>query len=1550
MRGLRRVAIGLGIVVVGLGLLAGGVLYLVPRTRWGREKLRTLVVNALNGTFAGRVSIGAIEGPIVTGATIRDIVITDSAGAPFLRVPLLRARWAPLELWRKQIILRDVVAERPSVVLDRPPGARWNWDRILFPDTTTTPRGPGTQWGDHVVLRDVTVRGANILVRSPYDVDSTLAPRVRDSLLLAAVTGETRAVVVRAPGGYQRVTQLERFDATLPFIRIKEPGETKQRYEIASASGIVKAFQPPAMTLRDARGLVELAEDSLWFGVRTVLPRTEARLDGTYHIGNGNLVLAGRVPVMRTDDVRFLAPQLPEGGTGAIGRLSTTMTGDTLRVVMDSLTLALDGARVAGRAGFGFAGDLLVFDSTRVRIDGLATATMRKLLPDTTTTLPKTGVLSGTLALDGPLTGVALDADLRFVDSEAGPVGMTARGVAGVDGEVFVARDLRVAARAVPVTFASEALRPLGGTIGGTATVDGRTDGWLATRLSLAHQVAGLRSAVAGTARVALGGAEPRVDVTLGIQPLSLGAMGRFAPALGLRSSARGALRVQGPLSRLAVDTRLRVDTAGGIRLAGIVGAPAHALPYANVRLTFDSLDLQRILDPKSVPPTTLVGYARIDARGNSAATLAGDAEVQLRASDIDQLRLDTLGLVARARDGLLTVDTATMWIGATSVGIGGTFGLRPGRTGDLFVRAEIDSLGRFAAYLPRDTGLVAPTAAVIQRSLVRQRADSIRIADSTAVERLALGLAPVATRIVEPAPVRRDSIWGSARASAKLSGNIEDVSAVVDASIADLAVGGNTARRISLGLDVDNYGTRRSVAQANVLVSDVNAGGYQVDSAGLVARYEWRNERIGDGQGEVGLQARLLDSTVVGFRGALAIDDASYAARIDTTYLELPTSEWASTQAWRARWAGGRLTVDSLVLETGGDARLAVDAQVDTAGRATATVVLRNTQVRDLADLAQAQAPADGRVSLDLYLDGAARDPRIQFLGAVRDVVWQGDSLPDVRLRFTYATQEMQAVGELRAPGQEPTVRATATVPVDLALTGATKRFLDRPLAADIRMDSLDLAELPQLSDAVADLKGLAQGRVQVKGTLPDALTFDGTMRLRDGGALLVPIELTVEPIVADLRLLGDSIVVDSIAAKSGDGWTFMRGGISMKKATNPVFDLGIVSRNARFFDGRMGRMRGYADLTLTGPYRDARIDGSVRIRNGYYYIPEGGKQVSVLSADDPTVFMAVDSTLAVERGLVSPPSDFVRGLDMTVTARVDRDTWVRGKDLNVEVFTEGEVIASVNPASGAVTLDGIVSTERGQYEFLGRRFNVVRGAATFLPEVPATNPLVQAVAEVNVRQAGAQDLTIRLNIGGTIERPRLVLESDAQPPISQSDLITYLALGRSSGTLLGQEGAGLSGAGAQGGLVGTTSALVQSQLSSFAFNLALDQIEGNVSRWLGADVLNVTPVAAPPELFRSNLNQVGSFLANFTEVEYGRYFGTRSYVAVNVRPAFFQLDPAGGRPTPGLRWEYRFNRELRVETTYGPRFLVQSVALLPQVPRPLAAFGLFVVREWKW
>ena len=50
------------------------------------------------------------------------------------------------------------------------------------------------------------------------------------------------------------------------------------------------------------------------------------------------------------------------------------------------------------------------------------------------------------------------------------------------------------------------------------------------------------------------------------------------------------------------------------------------------------------------------------------------------------------------------------------------------------------------------------------------------------------------------------------------------------------------------------------------------------------------------------------------------------------------------------------------------------------------------------------------------------------------------------------------------------------------------------------------------------------------------------------------------------------------------------------------------------------------------------------------------------------------------------------------------------------------------------------------------------------------------------------------------------------------------------------------------------------------------------------------------------------------------------------------------------GLRWEYRLPHNYRLETTFGPRFLLQNQTLDVQNANVFQNFGLFLSREWKW
>ncbi len=1520
-------------------LLAVAAVIYLPRTAWGREKVRAAVESALNNQFAGRVSIGRIELPSFSRATVHDVIITDSAGAPFITVPTVRASWALNDLWNKRVILDNVRAERAVIVLDRQPGKRWNWDAILFPDTTKRPRTAESQFGDWVELRNVQLVDVSLTSRSPYTPDAWRSAAAQDSLLALAVDNKLRAVVRKVPGGYQRVTVLEHVTLNAPYARIKYPGTTSQLFRIASGSGIITPFQPPSLDLRDVSGTIEVNSDSVWFRkVQAQLPASRASLSGQYNINTGNTDIVANAPQVVTDDWLWLVPLLPKGGTGSIGDVRYSLNGFSSDVTLHDLSLAMEAARLNGRLDFGFDKDDTRFDDVNVRVDALDTRLVKRLLPDVE--IPRSGVLSGTLVASGPITGALIDGNFRFVDREAGPLQVRMRGVAGSVGDAILTRNLRMDISPLPATLASEALAPLGGRIGGLVTVSGRTDSWLDTRLALVHRVNGMDSRITGTARLNIVGAEPRVDARLTFAPLSLKAMGRFAPALDLRGDAQGSLTLTGLLSDMAVSAALRVESAGGLTVVGRFGVPERGPSFANVLLTADSLDLQRIV-PTAIA-TQLVGTAQVDARGASIETLDGRMTVDLRASQIDRVRVDTLVMAAQARDGLMTVDTLFVSLGGTSGTGSGTFGLRDGQTGELKVVVSVDSLQRLRPYLPGDSALIAPTQAAIRRSILRQRADSVELARRTEVERAARGLAPIALRIVPPTALPGDSLSGAVDLTVTLRGWVKDISGEGALDARDLFVNGNNARRVALRPVWNHLLTDSSTAEIRGDAQGMSVSGFRVDSVGLAAAYAWRGGALATGKGQLGIDVHLIDSTAVAFKGVLQLDSTTYAARVDSTSLTLPASQWSTPYPWRASWSAGKFRVDSLALQTDGDARLQLDAAVDTAGATNVTLAIRNTQVLDLADLAQTVSPVDGRVSADLYVDGTAANPKITFLGAVRDVVYDSLPLPEFRARVNYADKQAVAYAEVRRPDQQPNARANATIPVDLALSGTPKRLLDLPFTGDIQLDSLPLDIIPALSAGVTDVKGQSVGRVQVRGTLPDNLTFDGNLRLRDGEAYIVAAELPIRGIAGDMTFRGDTLVIDSLLARSGDGTIRMTGGVGLRRATNPVFDLKMVARNARVLDGSQGRVSALADLTLTGAYDAALLEGSVRVREGVYRLRDERSVTTVLNATDPALLGAVDSTEARERGLIVPPSKFVSGLKTQVVARIDRDVWVRSKEANVEIYTDGELQVAVNPVTGGVTLDGIVATERGQYEFLGKRFSIVRGSATFLG-TSDLNPLLQAAAEIQIRPASQQAFAIRLNIGGTLLRPRLSLESDAQPPIPQTDLISYLAFERGSGTLLSQGGSGSS----SNGLVGNAAGFLNRQFTSFALDGLLNSVEGNVARALGADLLNITSTGTTPEVQNLVRGFEGFLLA--TEIEYGRYFGTNSYAVLTLNPARFAGGTGGISPV-GVRIEYRLPQNFRLESTFGPRFLLQSQTLQIQNPNALQNFGLFLSREWKW
>jgi autotransporter translocation and assembly factor TamB len=81
----RGILVGAALISL-LILIAITAVLVLTSTDWGRERVRRFAVNALGGMVHGQVKIGRLEGNLLSGVSVRDFTIADSAGKPFIAV------------------------------------------------------------------------------------------------------------------------------------------------------------------------------------------------------------------------------------------------------------------------------------------------------------------------------------------------------------------------------------------------------------------------------------------------------------------------------------------------------------------------------------------------------------------------------------------------------------------------------------------------------------------------------------------------------------------------------------------------------------------------------------------------------------------------------------------------------------------------------------------------------------------------------------------------------------------------------------------------------------------------------------------------------------------------------------------------------------------------------------------------------------------------------------------------------------------------------------------------------------------------------------------------------------------------------------------------------------------------------------------------------------------------------------------------------------------------------------------------------------------------
>ncbi len=1529
----RRSLTALLAFVVGPIAVGAIIVLVLAMTPWGNERIRRILVSQANQHLTGELSVAGLRGNLFSGATLTNVQLLDSLKHPVFAARRVEIHYGFMAALRRGVVIKSLELDTPLVVLDKRPGARWNFQSLMKPSTAakdTTRKGTPPQ------LSNITIRHGRFLYRRPWRPDSTLSAAARDSAIAKALDLTARRRTVRVPNGYQRVLDYRDIDASLPVVTIAH-GTQPTAVQIGALSMIAEPYRPPAIDVRSLVGTLYASKDSLWWrGAHMVMPGSKVSGDGTIGFRRSGFSLDLTGSPVALADLRWLDPKLSSTGGGTL-RYQMRLHGDTSEFAISNADLKYGDASLAGHASVarvkakGRPAELLVRGADVV-VAHLSTTTIHELAPSVK--LARTGTLNGHLVVSGAPSSLLVDADVRFDDASAGRSHVIARGGVGLTGGVR-ARDLEVQLLPLQVATLSGAgvKIPLGGVLNGNAVVSGaQREGW-SVRGNITHLERGDRSHVIGSGRYQAAGKRLVADATL--EPLSLVTVGKFAPSAQLRGSVSGQVHAEGTTRDLRVRGVLHSQSGGRIDGRGTVALAGSRTRY-DVSVALDALNANAF--SRRAPATLLTGTVSARGAGTSAAAANTAFSVNLAHSRYDTFTVERVLARGSLANGLLRLDTLNAIDRGIIARARGTLGITSAQTGKLEFSLTVDSLTALRRFIgTSDTGVVSVASGRQGARRAAARADSARRADAVRIEQLALGLPTGVSLISDTLPsIRRDSLAGSLVAVGLLSGNVKELG--IDATVrgSELVVRGNSVRRLNGRAYSSNVRDRSRPLTFNVDADTVQASGFGFEQVHAAGR--WQDGRLAS---ELHVRQDSLVSYAALGRYARPAK-GMHEVQLDSLRMQFDTLVWRLVHPGGARFANGVINVDSIDLRSSSGGRLFANGVVPKEGAVQLEVAAEQVRVSTVLRALQRNADADGNIGIALRLAGTRSDPAITGRATLRDANYGGTRAPDANVDLIYLARRLALDATARDSTGHQVLSATASLPFDLSLAGVTgSRKLPGALNADIVFDSLALAALPINSRAFGDVRGTLVADAHVRGSWKTPL-YSGRAALRDGAMTVVSTGMRLDGAAADIRLVGDSLLLDSLVARAR-GTLRANGSVDLADRAHPFARLSASGQNVRVMDQARGLVDADAEIVALGPLDALRVTGGGEMKGGFLALKQFRKDLLRVKAPGDLSYFAVFDTSANPNDALRVKQELAQPRRVAIIADlsliVDRGNYYRNRpDANTEFYTgNGEVVrAHIDQRSSDQWAVGFVRIGDGVAFFRTLAFVPARGSLTFGPHTDAVG-IVQQVGERNVWEPGRGIFPVQFLTGGTSKAPSVGLESGTLFPIRGRELNSYLTLGRLSTSLLQQSGSSLTGSEAWSGqLSGETGALAHRQQGATALGVVLHDIGTGATKEYGLDAFSVSPADVPTELVFGKTGGVRGAL-----IEGGRYVTTDRYIAGQLRFT---------SGIPGIRMAQKFGTIYRLDVGIEPRFLFRAPEELG-ITHPTVrsgAFGAFLTRIW--
>ena len=1323
MRVARRI---LHVLVIVLTLVVGAATaaIVVTQTAWFKNWLRSYIIAESDKYLNGQLSIERLGGNLFFGVEMENVGVSMD-GRQVMAVEDLGLDYNVFQLITSGLSIADIRVNRPVVYLKRD-GDEWSIARLIKKQEQEADReGPASP----VSIDNIRVTDASVVVEKPvgtsgvvdvperFDkVDAHLSFKyepVHYSLEITKVSfrGAHPAIALNELSGHLSVR-----DDT---VYVEQLSVRTEESALRVAGSVEQYLTKPVFQLRIVSDKLSLPEIA-----RVVPALAGVALQPAFEVG-----LNGPLDRLGIDmNVRSSAGQLAGRLTADVLAPGQSATGDVTIRNLDLGPILKNPAQKT---------DLTASASVDLTAD--AFAKVDTIRGSVTVDAPRV-VASGYRA-DNVVAGAQIDRGRATVNARATAYGASARASGRVTipaGTRPLAYDLRGDLRNLDLRRLPQSLKvPPGEThvsaayriVGAEPGKGGRATRTLRADATFRDStIAGARIEDGSTVSAVMNGRQVRYQADLTARDIDLQRIGREfrVPALAVeryRSTINARVKAEGE----GTDPKtLQLTANGEVFESTLVGGTIPQLSF-DATVADDAARVKAVGAFAAFDPSVVSG--RTDLKGNVGGTIDAEATI------------------------------ANLSSGVTAEGVEGTarMTLQPSTVGDVQItKASLDGdyRNRVAEFrqlevVGRDVNLTASGTLALNDT---DQSNLTVHADTPSLE--------------EVGKLLDRPLTGMAKVDATITGNRSELQAQGTLVGSGLAYQENGALSLTSTFDarIPDLAFDRATGEAKTEATFVTVAGQNINE--LTASTKYADKRIA-----FDAEARQPERTL-NAAGGVAFLPEQQEVRLERLALDTRGQQWqlASDTPATLRYGGNALSVEDLQLVSG-DQRITAQGTFGRPGDAL-QVTLSNVDLAAVDALMLRPPQLSGRLNASAIVTGSREEPHTEGTFEVSQGGFRQFKYDSLTGTLNYASGGLNVDARLQ---ENPTQWITAKGYLPAALFRANAAGAEAA-RIDFAVDSspMNLGVVQGFTTALTEVTGTFQAHLKIAGTAADP-EASGTVTLDDGAATVAQTGVRYTNIDGQIDVQPDRVHIDSITVLDNHfNALSLSGDLGIGRRRLEGVQLYVTADDFKVIDNELGNVRIKSALEIGGTLAAPRVGGFLGVTTGDVNLD----RIIALAGSSPYPTEQIQYQTSVDESAEPAAQGPLGALFMDVHLTVPDDLVVKASNLQTPgapiglgalTVTLGGDLRALKDPGGRFRLVGAVNTVRGNYDFQGRRFEILRdGTVRFVGE-EELNPIL----DLRTRRM-IQGVEARVNVRGSMRKPEILLSST--PPLEQADILSLI------------------------------------------------------------------------------------------------------------------------------------------------------------------------------